>query len=427
MAEKVKLGDIATILVGNPFESAKFNTEGKGVRLVRGMNVTERELRFGDDTRWWSELSDNLLPYYLKANDIVIGMDGSKVGKNFALVKEEDLPLILVQRVACIRAKENIDQLFLWQYLAHNFLNYVNTTKTGSAIPHISGNQIASFPVLLPSLETQQKIATVLSSLDDKIALNNRINAKLEQMAKRLYDYWFVQFDFPGADGKPYKSNDGKMDWNEELKRKIPEGWEVKKLGDLFTTNRGVSYSTATITGDGGIPMINLASFSPDGCYKVSGLKLFTGEYTKEKVLKPYDLVLCNTQQTAIDFTKDIIGKVLLIPDIFEGDITSSHHVNTLHVSNEDLKFYLYRLCNTDYFHKYISNYASGTNILGLDFSGVENFKTEIPPAELLAEFAKLMLNIEKKKSEVIKENQKLIAMRDKLLPLLMNGQVVVR
>ena len=201
MAEKVKLGDIATILVGNPFESAKFNTEGKGVRLVRGMNVTERELRFGDDTRWWSELSDNLLPYYLKANDIVIGMDGSKVGKNFALVKEEDLPLILVQRVACIRAKENIDKLFLWQYLSHNFLNYVNTTKTGSAIPHISGNQIASFPVLLPSLETQQKIATVLSSLDDKIALNNRINAKLEQMAKRLYDYWFVQFDFPGADG----------------------------------------------------------------------------------------------------------------------------------------------------------------------------------------------------------------------------------
>lgn len=321
-----------------------------------------------------------------------------------------------------------------------------------SVVPSLNRNFV--YPIKVPfydNVADQQKIAAVLSSLDDKIALNNRINAKLEQMAKRLYDYWFVQFDFPrnvsgepclhelsrtddgnarsdflGADGKPYKSNGGKMVWNEELKREIPEGWEVKKLGDLFTTNRGVSYSTATITGDGGIPMINLASFSPDGTYKVSGLKLFTGEYTKEKVLKPFDLILCNTQQTAIDFTKDIIGKVLLVPDIFEGDITSSHHVNTLHVSNEDLKFYLYRLCNTDYFHKYISNYASGTNILGLDFSGVENFKAEIPPAALLNQFAKLMLNIEKKKSEVIKENQKLTAMRDKLLPLLMNGQVVV-
>lgn len=324
---------------------------------------------------------------------------------------------------------------------------YVLTSKNGSNLDYIyyslklalaqlkkrsqgSQTKFLTMPILsnikINCSRNPDKIAAVLSSLDDKIALNNRINAKLEQMAKRLYDYWFVQFDFPGADGKPYKSNGGKMVWNEELKREIPEGWEVKKLGDLFTTNRGVSYSTATITGDGGIPMINLASFSPDGTYKVSGLKLFTGKYTKEKVLKPFDLVLCNTQQTAIDFTKDIIGKVLLVPDIFEGDITSSHHVNTLHVSNEDLKFYLYRLCNTDYFHKYISNYASGTNILGLDFSGVENFKAEIPPAELLAKFAKLMLNIEKKKSEVIKENQKLTAMRDKLLPLLMNGQVVV-
>lgn len=303
----------------------------------------------------------------------------------------------------------------------------IQNMSKGSTQDNLSMEKLEQLEFNCPSFDDQQKIAAVLSSFDDKIALNNRINAKLDQMAKRLYDYWFVQFDFPGADGKPYKSNGGKMTWSEELKREIPEGWEVKKLGDLFTTNRGVSYSTATITGDGGIPMINLASFSPDGTYKVSGLKLFTGEYTKEKVLKPFDLVLCNTQQTAIDFTKDIIGKVLLVPDIFEGDITSSHHVNTLHVSNEDLKFYLYRLCNTDYFHKYISNYASGTNILGLDFSGVENFKAEIPPAELLAEFAKLMLNIEKKKSEVIKENQKLTAIRDKLLPLLMNGQVSVK
>ena len=225
-----------------------------------------------------------------------------------------------------------------------------------SVVPSLNRNFV--YPIKVPfydNIADQQKIAAVLSSLDDKIALNNRINAKLEQMAKRLYDYWFVQFDFPNADGKPYKSTGGKMVWNEELKREIPEGWEVKKLGELFTTNRGVSYSTKTITGDIGIPMINLASFSPDGSYKIDGIKTYTGEYTEEKVLKPFDLVMCNTQQTAIDFSKDIIGKALLVPDIFEGDITSSHHVNTLKVHNEKLKFYLYRLFNTDYFHAYIS------------------------------------------------------------------------
>ena len=296
-----------------------------------------------------------------------------------------------------------------------------------SVVPSLNRNFV--YPIKVPfydNIADQQKIAAVLSSLDDKIALNNRINAKLEQMAKRLYDYWFVQFDFPNADGKPYKSTGGKMVWNEELKREIPEGWEVKKLGELFTTNRGVSYSTKTITGDIGIPMINLASFSPDGSYKIDGIKTYTGEYTEEKVLKPFDLVMCNTQQTAIDFSKDIIGKALLVPDIFEGDITSSHHVNTLKVHNEKLKFYLYRLFNTDYFHAYISHFASGTNIMGLDFAGVENYSAVIPSEEILSKFADFTLDIEKKKSEIIRENKKLISLRDRLLPLLMNGQVIV-
>ena len=296
-----------------------------------------------------------------------------------------------------------------------------------SVVPSLNRNFV--YPIKVPfydNIADQQKIAAVLSSLDDKIALNNRINAKLEQMAKRLYDHWFVQFDFPNADGKPYKSTGGKMVWNEELKREIPAGWEVKKLGELFTTNRGVSYSTKTITGDIGIPMINLASFSPDGSYKIDGIKTYTGEYTEEKVLKPFDLVMCNTQQTAIDFSKDIIGKALLVPDIFEGDITSSHHVNTLKVHNEKLKFYLYRLFNTDYFHAYISHFASGTNIMGLDFAGVENYSAVIPSEEILSKFADFTLDIEKKKSEIIRENKKLISLRDRLLPLLMNGQVIV-
>ena len=425
--KKYKLSEIADIIVGYPFESAKFNTDGNGVLLVRGMNVSERFLRFGDEARYWDYITDDLKPYYLKENDIVIGMDGSKVGKNFALVKKENLPLLLVQRVACVRAKKDYDQRYIWQYVSSKrFIEYVNTIKTGSSIPHISGNQIANFPIFVPDSKAQKKIADVLSSLDDKIALNRRMNEKLEQMAKRLYDHWFVQFDFPNAEGKPYKASGGKMVLNETLKREIPAGWEVKKLGELFTTNRGVSYSTKTITGDVGIPMINLASFSPDGSYKIDGTKVYTGEYTQEKVLKPFDLVMCNTQQTAIDFSKDIIGKALLVPDIFEGDITSSHHVNTLKVHDEKLKFYLYRVFNTDYFHAYISHFASGTNIMGLDFAGVENYTAVIPCDEILSKFADFTLNIEKKKSEIIRENTKLIALRDRLLPLLMNGQVEV-
>ena len=325
--------------------------------------------------------------------------------------------------------KSKLSGKYLNAFMNTRFIQkYFENNASGSGQRYTLSNEtLNSIPVIAPDLQTQEKIGEVFSNIDKKIALNRCMNAKLEQMAKRLYDHWFVQFDFPNADGKPYKSSGGKMEYNEALKREIPAGWEVKKLGTLFTTNRGVSYSTKTITGDKGIPMINLASFSPDGSYKIDGIKTYTGEYTDEKLLKPFDLVMCNTQQTAIDFSKDIIGKALLVPDIFEGNITSSHHVNTLKVHDEKLKFYLYRLFNTDYFHAYISHYASGTNIMGLDFAGVENYSAVSPSEEILSKFADFTLNIEKKKSEIIRENTKLIALRDRLLPLLMNGQVEVK
>ena len=243
-------------------------------------------------------------------------------------------------------------------------------------------------------------------------------------MAKQLYDYWFVQFDFPNEEGKPYKSSGGAMVWNEKLKHQIPEGWEVKQLRDIIETNRGISYNTSSISG-GGVPMINLASFNVDGSYKDAGLKSYNGNYTQEKILKPFDLVLCNTQQTAIEFSKDIIGKAFLIPDIFDGDIVSSHHINTIK-TEEVLKPYLAYLSNTYHFHKYATGCCSGTNILGLDYNSFSQYKLEIPPKYLLKEFRDFIIDIGKRKSLIIKENKLLTKQRNELLPLLMNGQASV-
>jgi type I restriction enzyme S subunit len=103
----------------------------------------------------------------------------------------------------------------------------------------VNENVLKSQLIKLPDLNTQQKIASVLSSLDAKIELNNKINQELETMAKTLYDYWFVQFDFPNSNGKPYKSSGGKMVYNKELKREIPEGWEVKKISHLLDVTTG--------------------------------------------------------------------------------------------------------------------------------------------------------------------------------------------
>ena len=440
---------IATEYCKNVFDGTHDSPKflDNGYLLVTSKNIANRELDL-TGANFISEEDYNKINERSKVHqwDIFFSMIGT-VGNVFLQTEKE--VNYAIKNMGVFSCENEDKAKWLYYYLqSPYFKKLMNSLLSGAVQKFVPLGFLRSIDI--PKYDDNKKaIVKFLSSLDDKIALNNRINAKLEQMAKRLYDHWFVQFDFPVSChselvseshseemlnqvqhdecAKPYKSTGGKMDWNEELKREIPEGWEVKKLGTFFTTNRGVSYSTKTISGDKGIPMINLASFSPDGSYKIDGIKTYTGEYTNEKVLKPFDLVMCNTQQTAIDFSKDIIGKALLVPDIFEGDITSSHHVNTLKTQNEKLKFYLYRLFNTDYFHAYISHYASGTNIMGLDFAGVENYSAVIPSKEVLSKFADFTLNIEKMKSEIILQNKKLISLRDRLLPLLMNGQVEVK
>lgn len=173
------LSDYADIIVGFPFPSKSFNVNGQGVRLVRGKNVSKRSLRWGSETRWWND-TDGFEKYLLREGDILVGMDGSRVGKNYVQIHEKDLPLLLVQRVACIRAKKNVDSWFLWNCIANeSFEKYVDLVKTGSAIPHISSQQIGSF--LIPSFDypSQITIGNMLGSIEKLIENNNKLNENL--------------------------------------------------------------------------------------------------------------------------------------------------------------------------------------------------------------------------------------------------------
>lgn len=364
-------------------------------------------------------------------NDDILFSEIRPKNKRYAYVsvdKPEDY--VVSTKLMVLRNKTN-DVLTRYVYY---FLTYEGTLDY---LQMRAENRIGSFPQItfdivkilelnVPDIQTQQRIVDVIYSIDTKIELNNRINHQLEVMTKTIYDYWFMQFDFPDHNGKPYKSGGGKMVWSDELKREVPAEWEITDLRKYLTSNRGVSYNGNDINGSGA-PMINLNSFNSDSTYKPEGIKLFSGTYSSSKILKPFDLVMCNTQQTALDPQKDIIGKSVLVPDIFDSDIVSSHHVTTIGVKKDDLKYYLNTLFNTDFFHRYISGYATGTNILGLNFEGVLSYKTAIPHDDLLEKYKSIILKVEKQKSETIKENQKLKELRDWLLPMLMTGQVMVR
>ena len=123
------------------------------------------------------------------------------------------------------------DPYYLYNYIKLLDLSHLNT---GTGVPSMTFGAYYDVPIKLPSLDIQKQIAKVLSDLDAKIEVNNKINQELEAMAKMLYDYWFVQFDFPDVNGRPYKSSGGKMIYNEVFKREIPEGWEVNKISSCW-------------------------------------------------------------------------------------------------------------------------------------------------------------------------------------------------
>lgn len=391
-------------------------------KCIRNHKIDYSLAQYTDDAKKISEVK------FVRKGDILVNSTGAGTAGRCAFVSElpKNKRLIVDSHILILRCHSYFEAQCL-SYVLFSFEETLMSFMTGS-----SGQSELDKVVLLnlktnvpkdPS--TQQKIAAILSALDAKIELNQRINTELESMVKTLYDYWFVQFDFPNVNGKPYKSAGGKMVWNEELKREIPSGWDVIELRKYLKSNRGVSYNGKDIVG-GGVPMINLNSFNVDASYKPEGIKTYSGDYGKNKILKPFDLVMCNTQQTALDPKKDIIGKSFLVPDIFNSDIVSSHHVTTITVEKENLKYYLNSLFNTEYFHRYISGYATGTNILGLNFEGVLSLKTAIPSDELLEKYKSIVLNVEKRKAIIIKESQTLTELRDWLLPMLMNGQVKV-
>ena len=275
--------------------------------------------------------------------------------------------------------------------------------------------------LLLPDYSEQKKIGDFLYLINQKIALNKQINARLEEMAKTLYDYWFVQFDFPDTDGKPYKSSGGEMVFDETLKREIPKGWEVKSLGKHITIKRGISYKSNEIK-DTGVPFINLNSFYLDGKFKFEGTKFFTGKTKNDNFISSGDLLIAVTDVTR---NADIIGKAFILPDLFNNSPVMSCDVAKIS-SSELNNFYLERLFNSSSYHEYIKYFASGTLVLHLDIKGISWFDTYIPPRMLLDKFEDFCRNIYLRIVETEKQNHRLTQLRDFLLPMLMNGQVSV-
>jgi type I restriction enzyme S subunit len=290
--------------------------------------------------------------------------------------------------------EDKANPFYLFHYLKNLDLSRLNS---GTGVPSMTFGAYYGIEVNLPNIQTQSQIAKVLSDLDAKIELNNRINAELEAMAKTLYDYWFVQFEFPNEDGKPYKSSGGKMVWNEELKREVPEGWEISSVNDLLIkySDKSIHIDSKQILKKGKYPVIT----QDNGDY-ISG---FTNE---ENPIKEIPLIVfgdhsCTLRYIDFPFFRGADGTQLM----YFGD-------------NLTIFIFIYL--------KSVINQLPGYGKYERHFKYLKEFKILVPESRKLKDFQIQLESIFKKISKSRLENQKLAELRDWLLPMLMNGQVMV-
>jgi len=294
---------------------------------------------------------------------------------------------------------------YLYCYLSLLDLGHLDS---GSALPSMTKSAYYNIEVRLPDIPVQSSVVDLVKNIDKKIELNNKINSELEATAKTIYNYWFVQFDFPDENGNPYKSSGGKMVYNEDLKRDIPEGWNVDELQSIATSIMGHSPSGESYNSKAvGMPLLNGPADYKNGA-------LFGKTYTTSptRVCKKDDMVLC---------IRATIGNLVYS----EGEFCLGRGVAAVRPHKEESSELIYFLLQQEI--KRFKIQATGSIIKGIIKDDLVESKCLIPNENIVLEFHKIAKPMFNKQRKAKTENLNLIDLRNWLLPLLMNGQVKIK
>ena len=387
---------------GTPLSSNKEYYEGGNIPWINSGEVGQSVIRATNNYITELGLKNSSAKIFPKGS-VLVAMYGATAGRASLL----EFDASTNQAICAIIPDKEYDAQFI-KYYFDVLYNYLVGVSTGSARDNLNQNGIQDLEIPFPTLPTQKSIAKVLSDLDAKIELNNKINRELEAMAKTLYDYWFVQFDFPDEEGKPYKSSGGKMVYNAELKREIPEGWEVKNLFKSCIVQYGFPFSTEYFNSEeNGVPVIRIRDILDNTISNYSTEKNLDEKY----LIKKGDLLIgmdgnfhinywskneCYLNQRVVKLSETILPNIILkyqIEPYIKLREKSVSRTTVGHLSDKDLK---------------------ALNLF-------------IPSKEVLASVSPLFNKTLNRIIQTQNENQHLTTLRDWLLPMLMNGQVRVK
>ncbi|MCX6269646.1 MAG: restriction endonuclease subunit S [Bacteroidetes bacterium] len=301
-------------------------------------------------------------------------------------------------------------------YLRSNFFRKTMTNNAIMTLRASLNEEIFSYLNLyLPSYESQKKIGDTLFLINRKIELNNRINTELVALAKTVYDYWFVQFDFPDKDGRPYKSSGGKMVWNDELKREIPEGWYNERIDSKLKIGSGFPFDSSC--------------YEPYGKYKVITIKNVQDLQLDTSRIERIDSLPTNIPEfcklSLGDILISLTGNVGRICLTTEDNLLLNQRVGTFICDKLD-KNYLFFFFQRKEVQTWLKNIATGSSQKNLSPIDATNYHTVFPSSEILDKFNSIVDSLISQLILNQIENQELWAFHDWALPMLMNGQVKV-
>ena len=423
-ALKGKLGSLVTAGGGKihtgPFGSQLHASDyvPQGIPCIMPANMKNNRVDLSKIAFITEADAQRLSKYIVKENDIVYSRRGDVTQK--ALIRKSEEGYFCGTGCLLLRPGKKFDARFLTYYLStREIQSWIVSQAVGATMPNLNTGILSSIPFHGPEKPELEMAANVLSAIEDKIELNNRISAELEAMAKTLYDYWFVQFDFPNANGKPYKTSGGKMVYNPTLKRDIPEGWEAGTLEDLGQIVGGSTPSTQSpenFTTEG-TPWItpNDLSNNQGNKFISRGRQDVSAEGIKSASLKKYPA------GTVLLSSRAPIGYMA----ISRNEVTTNQGFKSFIPNKGYSSEFIYYTVNNSL--KAITQYASGSTFKEVSGGTLKTVKVVLPIMNISDAFKNKVQSIFRKQDFIERENAQLTQLRDWLLPMLMNGQVTVK
>lgn len=394
--KEIELGEVAHVQTG-PFGSQLKNEQyiTGGTPVVTVEHIKDFRIIDFDYPSITNEDKERLSKYLMKEGDILFTRVGSV--DLSAYVSKGQNGWMFSSRMLRVRPSKEINSRFLSYFVQQkSFRDYIINIAVGATMPSINTGILKTIPISYPPLKEQNEIASVLSSLDDKIDLLHRQNKTLEQMAETLFRQWFVE--------------------------EVDDEWEFTSLENFVTCFNGVSYKSADLN-PSDTAMITLKSFARDGGFRLDGFKEYTGKYKEQHIVNEGDLVVAHT-----DITQDaaLIGNPIMVIGRREYKTLLISMDLVKVVSNHDWlsKEFLYYQMKSRDFKQHCLGYSNGSTVLHLSKQAVPSYEFFLPPKELVAEFTSQVKPLIEKSNKNIKHIRNLEEIRDTLLPKLMSGEV---